>query len=181
MLFEKNRSQSVVRARKRGFPLAIILLLFVSLSSCGYRLAGSKHLPFDSVTIQPVVNATFEPLLEDRLHRNLSRAFIRQGLDVLVSGGGMTVEATITDFELRAIGAVDERVKEEMILMTVDIRMIENGHVTDIRGMSSPITVSFQSEGSVSEAVSRKESAIEKVCAEIATEFVSRVIIGYAK
>jgi outer membrane lipopolysaccharide assembly protein LptE/RlpB len=159
----------------------VLLLMLLSLSSCGYHLVGSRYLPFDSVTIKPVVNKTFEPLLEERLHRNLSREFILQGIDTLLEGGDMTVEATIMEFELRAIGAVEKRVKEEMIVMKVDMRITESGRVTNFKGMRSPITVTFQSEGSVSEAVARKEKAIEKVCAEIAKEFVSKIAIRYAK
>jgi outer membrane lipopolysaccharide assembly protein LptE/RlpB len=162
-------------------PAFILLFFLLSLSSCGYHLVGSRYLPFDSVTLKPVINETFEPLLEERLHRSLSREFILQGIEILLEGGDMTVEVTITEFELRAIGAVEKRVKEEMILMNVDIRITESGRVTDFKGMSSPITVTFQSEGSVSEAVARKENAIDKVCAEIAKEFVGQIVTRYAE
>ena len=62
----------------------IIITLLMSwgtfLYSCGYRFVGSSPLPFDSITIDPVVNKTYEPRLEEIMHRALSDQFIAQGI-----------------------------------------------------------------------------------------------------
>lgn len=159
----------------------LILASLLLISSCGYHMVGSRSLPFDSITIKPVQNRTYEPGLEERLHYALSKEFIAQGIKVLAAGGDLDLEATITSFHLRTIAAVDERVKEQAIVMMADIRVIDDGRVTEFKRMGSPIKITFQSTGTVSETVAEKERAIEKACTEIAKEIVGRIIVKYAK
>lgn len=160
----------------------IILLLAFLLVSCGYRIIGSRSLPFQSITITPVKNQTYEPGLEERLHSALSGEFINQGIGVNTAGGDVVLDSTITIFQLGAIGAVDERVKEQDLLMRVDIKITDKeGKVMEFKDASSPIKITFQTTGSVIESVSHKERATDKACKEIAKEIVSRIILNYAK
>lgn len=160
----------------------ILLLLFCFLFvSCGYRFIGSGSLPFDSVTIKPVKNNTYEPKLEERMHMALSNEFINQGMEVKAVSSAAVLETTITTFALGAVAAVDETVKEQEIIMHVDITLISNGKITGFNSMVSPIKITFQSTGTVSESVARKEAAADKACREIAKEIVSKIIIEYAK
>ena len=185
MLFNKPDILRGVKSSNGSKFHSIIYLffaiLFFVLYSCGYSIIGSKHLPFDSVTIKPVVNNTYEPLLEESLHNALSREFIVQGIDLVTADGDIDIEPVIVNYELSAIGAVDEIVKEQMIVMSVDFRIIDDGKVTEFRGVVSPIRITFQSEGSVAEAVANKERAIDKTSAEIAKEVVSRIVLKYVK
>lgn len=165
-----------------------LLACFVLLLSCGYHIVGSRPLPFHSVTIEPVRNKTYEPRLEERMHRALSSEFISQGIEVRTgnghgaeAGGGAVIETTVTKFALGAIGAVDEFVKEQEILMLVNVKAAINGQVTEFKSMESPIKITFQSTGPVSESVARKERATDKACREIAREIVSKLIIIHAK
>jgi hypothetical protein len=161
----------------------IYVSFFVCLlvSSCGYSIIGSSVLPFNSITIKNVRNNTYEPGLEERLHRALATEFLNQGIQVRVRGGTVVMEAAVTNFQLGAIAAVDEIVKEQEITMHVDVRVTDNGAVTQFTSMQSPIKITFQSTGTVSESVAQKEVATDKACREIATEIVSRIIIKYAK
>ena len=159
--------------------LCIIFSLFVS--SCGYHIIGSRSLPFRSITIKPVQNKTYEPGLEERLHNALSNEFINQGIGVNMSGGDVVLETIITIFQLGAIGAVDETVKEQELLMRADIKITDNDRVIEFKNTASPIKITFQSTGTVSESVSERERATDKACKEIATEIVSRIILNYAK
>jgi hypothetical protein len=161
--------------------LAVFVFCLTLLFSCGYRIVGSKYLPFDSVTIRPVKNRTYEPRLEERLHNALSKEFVLQNIKIAPADGDIDLETVIKTFELVTIAAVDEKVKEQAIVMHVDVRIIDNGKVTEFRSMKSPIKITFQATGTVSEAVAQKEGAIDKTCAEIAKEIVSKVIIKYAK
>lgn len=167
------------------------ILLFIScflFVSCGYRFIGSGSLPFDSVTITPVRNNTYEPKLEDRMHMALSNEFINQGMEVKAAGrhnsipsSDTVLETTIKTFALGAVAAVDETVKEQEIIMHVDIKLISNGKITEFNSMVSPIKITFQSTGTISESVALKEAAADKACREIAKEIVSKIIIEYAK
>jgi hypothetical protein len=151
------------------------------LSSCGYKIIGSRFLSFDSVTIKSVQNNTYEPRLEERLHNALSSEFISQGIEVKASDADIDLEATITAFELGAIGAVDDTIKEQEIIMLVDIKVIDEDMVTEFKAMRSPIKITFQTTGTVSQSVSHKERATDKACVEIAKEIASRIILSYAK
>ena len=170
---------------RTSFALLVSLFLLVS---CGYHIVGSRPLPFQSVTIEPVRNKTYEPRLEERMHLALSNEFINQGIDVKTGDGrgapvegSAVIETTVTKFALGAIGAVDEFVKEQEILMLVNVKASINGQVTEFKSMESPIQVTFQSTGSVSDSVARKERATDKACREIAREIVSKLIILHAK
>ena len=163
------------------FLRGIIVVLVLFLSSCGYRFVGSTLLAFDSINIKHVENKTYEPRLEDRLHLALSKEFINLGIAVNAGDSEVALEATVTDFELGAIGAVDEVVKEQELIMTADIRILNNENVTEFKGMQSPIKITFQTTGTVSEAAARKDAAIDKACSEIAKEIVGRIILFYAK
>lgn len=173
-----NQKSKIKHFLRLALP-ALILLLF--LSSCGYRIIGSKFLTFDSITLKQVKNMTYEPGLEERMHNALASEFINQGIEVKAAGGDVTLETAITTFALGAIGAVDETIKEQEVIMHVDIRITDNGNFTEFKAMQSPIKITFQSTGTVSEAVAYKESATDKACREIAKEIVGRIIMKYAK
>lgn len=161
---------------------AFYLLLFsLFVASCGYHVIGSRSLPFQSITIRPVQNKTYEPGLEERLHSALSSEFINQGIGVNTSGSDVVLETTITIFQLGAIGVVDETVKEQELLMRADIKLVDHGEVMEFINATSPIKITFQSTGTVSESAVQKESATDKACKEIAKEIVSKIILNYAK
>ncbi len=163
------------------FLKGMIVVLVLFLSSCGYRFVGSTLLDFDSIKITHVENKTYEPRLEDKLHLALSKEFINQGISVNSADSEVTLEATITDFELGAVGAVDDIVKEQELIMEADIRILDKGNVTELNSIQSPIKITFQASGTVTDAVVEKEAAIDKACSEIAKEIVGRIILFYAK
>ncbi len=166
---------------KNSICYAAALLLLLAVSSCGYRIVGSTQLPFKSIAIKQVLNKTYEPRLEERLHNALSSEFINQGIEVTAGSGDVELQATVTTFLLGAIAAIDEVVKEQQITMQVNIKLVENGKTMEFNSMASPIKITFQSTGTVSASVAEKERATDKACREIAKELVSRIIIRYAK
>ncbi len=174
----RNVKERFERVIQYTFVLALLVMF---MSSCGYRIVGSGVLPFNSITIKPVRNNTYEPGLEEKMHIALAGEFINQGIEVKTAGGDFDMEATITTFALGAIGAVDEAVKEQQIIMHVDLKLTGNGKITEYWQISSPIKITFQSTGTVSESVARKETAADKACREIAQEIVSRIIIDHAQ
>jgi len=167
--------------RKNTVCAGVVLMIALVVSSCGYRLVGSKPLPFPSIAINHVQNDTYEPRLEERLHNALSTEFINQGIEVRAGSADAELQATVNTFLLGAIAAIDEIVKEQEITMEVNIKFIENGRVLEFKSMVSPIRITFQAAGSVSNSVAEKERATDKACREIAKEIVSRIIIQYAK
>lgn len=124
---------------------------------------------------------TYEPRLEERLHRALSREFIAQGIKVRHIGGDITLESTITAFKLSPIASVEDRVQEQEVVFTVDIKVIDDGNIIEFVSMQSPIRITFQASGSVTDSVILKERSIDKASSEIAREIISRIIIRYAE
>lgn len=174
--------------------LLFCLLFFTAcflFSSCGYHIIGSKYLPFDSIAIRPVQNMTYEPKLKEKLHNALSREFITQGLNIVpadrpdtfgrVPDNSIVLEARITTFELKTIAAVDEQVKEQEIIMLVDVTIIDKNTLREFKAVKSPLQITYQATGTVSEANVRKDMAIDKACTEIAKEIADKITIKYVK
>ena len=176
-----------LKLKVQSFKILLYLLLFTihcslfTVSGCGYQLIGSRTMPFGSVTIHPVMNKTYEPRLEDRLHSAFSMEFIAQGINVKHSGGDIGLETAVTAFELSAFAAIGDKVQEQEITMKVDIKITEKGKITELKSIQSPIKITFQSAGTLTNTGVEKEKAIEKACTEIAREIISKIIIMYAK
>jgi hypothetical protein len=94
--------------------------------------------------------------------------------------GDINIETTITFFELGSIAVVNENVQEQTITMRVDVKIIDKERVIEFNSMESPIRITFQSTGTVSNSVMQKERAIDKACREIASEIVGKMILRYA-
>jgi hypothetical protein len=133
------------------------------------------------VTIKQVVNKTYEPGLEERFHDALSREFIAQGIKVTSEGGDVVVDSVITTFELGALAYIDEKLQEQSIILKADVRITDNEKFMEFRSMQSPIKITFQTTGTVTESIIEKEKATDKACREIAREMISKIIIRYAK
>ena len=154
-------------------------------------MIGSRLLPFNSITIKQVQNKTYEPRLEEKLHNALSREFITQGINIVpadrpdtlgrVPDSGIVLETRITTFELRTIAAVDEQVKEQEIIMLVDVTIIDKNTMSEFKAVKSPLQITYQATGTVSEADARKDIAIDKACTEIAREIADKITIKYVK
>lgn len=176
-----NKALKLGRWSHITFYFLFLTSYFLLLTSCGYQLIGSKSMPFNSATIKPVKNKTYEPHLEEKLHNAISTEFVVQGINVMTSGGDIELEATVTTFELSTIASIEEKVQEQAVTMRVDIRITDKGKITEFTSIESPIRITFQSTGSVIDAVVQKEKAINKACTEIAREIISKIIIMYAK
>jgi outer membrane lipopolysaccharide assembly protein LptE/RlpB len=176
-----NRKTLMTPSLKYYHYFLFLIAVSLVISSCGYDLIGSKPLPFKSVAIKPVINKTYEPGLEERLHNALSREFIAQGIKVKAVNGDIDLTATITDFELGALAYTDEIVQEQDITLKVDVIILDKNQVMEFRSMQSPIRITYRSTGTVNESVVQKEKAIDKSCSEIAREIISKIIIKYAE
>ncbi len=181
----KMRNKNVTKEnRKYGrstFNFLLLTSLFMLVSSCGYHMVGSRFLPFDSINIRHIDNRTYEPRLEEKLHNALSAEFISQGIKAEGPSADITLEASITRFELGAIGAVDESVREQEIIMLVDIKVIDKDDVIEFKSMGSPILITFQTTGTVPQTVDLRDRATIKASREIARDIVGRIIMNYAK
>jgi len=170
------------------FQRSLLLFLFyfslLTLHGCGYHIVGSTSLPFDKITILPVQNRTYEPNLEDLLHQALSTEFTSQGINVNPSGvshSGVTLEAIIRSFSVNTIASSNEKVKEQSVTMEVDFRLRDGRRIMEFNSVRSPINITFQTAGSVTESVIEKQKALERITKEVARELISRIMLRYAE
>jgi len=173
----------IMNAKKsiQNSMLILLVVMGIIVSSCGYRVIGSKFLPFDSITIQPVRNSTYEPLLEESLHFALSSEFISQGIEVLPAGGDAELKVNVTEFKLNAIGVVDENVQEQGMDILLDAELKNEKETVKFMSVTSPISITFQVSGTVGDSIVNKERAIDRAAREIAKEIVSRIMTRYAE
>ena len=182
----KNLKLKVKSFGKLKYLLLYLLFLtshfsLLTFGGCGYHMVGSKPLPFDSIEIKHVNNKTYEPRLEERLHTALSEEFLTQGIKVVSANGDVSIETTITAFELSSIATIDEKVQEQAIIMRVDVKITDKLRVIEFSSMESPIRITFPSYGTVSDSVVQKDRAVNKACSEIAREIIGKMIIRYVE
>jgi hypothetical protein len=170
----------------------------VVLYSCGYRFIGSSTIPFNSITIDPIVNKTYEPRLEEILHRALSDEFIAQGIQVMAQGGDYRLKSTITEYRVAPVAEFDKSVKEHRITMLVDFVLSKGEKIIEFKRVSSPYKFTFQTTDVTSDVnvkqlnndelerieirdtVIRKEIDTIRVSREIALELIVRIIAQYS-
>jgi hypothetical protein len=145
-------------------------------------LAGSGQLPFNSATIEAVDNRTYEPRLEERLHRALSEEFLAQGIRVMsTKGGDLELKPTVTYFLMTPIAEVGGKVQEYAIVMRVSVRLKVREEIIELKDVESPVRITHKAGGSVRDAVMEKEKATDRACREIAREIINKLFIRYAK
>jgi len=161
---------------------ALILLLFTfhfslfTLYGCGYTIHGKASLPFDSIQIGKIENKTYEPKLQDKLHRALTEEFLKQGITVHPDAG-YTLSGTIHQFQLNVLSTKADIAADYEAVIKADFRLVEpSGKVKDFKNIGSPFIVSFSSSGKLSDVIASKELASEKAIRDMAMEIVAVII-----
>jgi outer membrane lipopolysaccharide assembly protein LptE/RlpB len=160
-----------------------VIVLFGLLASCGYQFVGSAPLPFESITIDPVVNKTYEPRLEEVLHRALSEAFIEQGIQVVDEGGDYNLHSVIKEFrtisesEFRSDEIERGVVVEQRVTMFVNFILTGDGTRERYSRMENPYKFTHDASGSVQSTITQREADIRRVCREIALDLITRITL----
>lgn len=188
---EKKRNSGYVFSVKL---ILLVLSYLVLFYSCGYRFVGSSTMPFNSITIDPVVNKTYEPRLEEILHHALSDEFIAQGIQVMAYGGDYRLQSTITNYQVSPVAEFDKSVKEQRITMWVDFTLSNAEVVNKFKNIKSPYQFTSQTTNvardtnpktlnddererrEVQDTAIRKEIDTIRVSREIARELIVRII-----
>ena len=156
--------------RKKYFPLLILLLSFLFISGCGYRMRGTQQLRGDlqTVAILPFINKTFESRLENDLFNALVDEFARsKNLKVVAAqDADLLVNGTITAVESHSISySPDDKTYEYRVSMAVDVEVTEARskqvfwrrsamrEVEEYKATDEPFTIDR-----------RKQAALKRVC-----------------
>lgn len=161
----------------KGLRMAMAAAAVVGITAgCGYRIHGRQSLPFTEVRVAVVGNTTYEPKLQDRLHRALTVEFLRQGVHV-GSTAENTLSCTVNRFDITALSEKSGFVTEYRILVDAVCRLTDaSGKVTGTAAVTSPFIVSFAAAEEFGRLIAGKEAAEERAAADLATEIVGHFI-----
>ena len=160
--------------RKKYFPFLILLLSFLFISGCGYRMRGTQQLRGDlqTVAILPFTNQTFESRLENDLFNALVDEFARsKNLKVVAAkDADLLVNGTIIAVESYSISySPDDKTYEYRVTMTVDAEVVETRtkqvfwrrqamrEVEEYKATDEPFTIDRH-----------KQAALKRVCQVLA-------------
>lgn len=150
-----------------------LLIITFILSSCGYSILKKSDMTLDEIYIAKINNNTFEPKLQDKLHRMLTETFSEYGFEITPASRYM-LEADITKFEIKTISEKDLITTEYLILLHCDFRLIDSqtGSILKVQGISDPFIKFFISKGKLENVLSQKEIATESSMRDISREIV---------
>ncbi|HMK56128.1 MAG TPA: LPS assembly lipoprotein LptE [Dissulfurispiraceae bacterium] len=157
--------------------LIISLLMSLLVSGCGYTLQGRSELPFDTVSIGAIQNATVEPKLQDRMSRLLAESLMEYGFDVR-QAAAYRIEVTIVKFDLVPVSEKSLTAIEYQITVVGDFRVVDvrTQQTQPLLGVASPFITYFRSSGSLVSVLAQKEAATESALRDLSQELVRRII-----
>ena len=163
--------------------LFLALVLFATLSSCGYRLLDREApLEFSSIHVSAVRNSTSEPNLEDYLHQGLVEELLLDRRVSVVDGeaADVVLETTIVSFHLQATVVTDNYASTYDIRMEADFRLVDRRSGKVIRTMdhiSAPIKTSFDVTKKSFDALASQEKAEKDACRSLARQVINRALL----
>ena len=150
------------------------MLLF--LTSCGYSIRSASSLPFHDISIVSISNATFEPNIEDILHRKLADEFIKQGIAVW-NTSDYEMSGVIQQFTLKVVSEKNDFSSEYEVIIRGSFTISgPDGFRREFSSMQSPFIESFVAERGVNVIIALKEIATEQALESLARRLVSEVI-----
>lgn len=154
---------------------AIICLL---VASCGYTVQGwsvpasqGALLEVRSVSIDQIINRTYEPGIDDRMRDILTQELIKRGFKVDRSSG-YKIYGSINTFELRTLSEKAGVAVEYEVVVNGDFKLRSpSGMVRDLRS-GGPFIVSFLSADRLQDVMALREKAIEKALRDLSQELI---------
>jgi outer membrane lipopolysaccharide assembly protein LptE/RlpB len=168
-----------VRRRAAG-SLALALGALLVLAGCGYSLRGTLPPHIKTVSVPIFVNRTQEPAVEGFITRAVVEAFSTNGrLRIAPSGQADAIlDGEIIGYEVIAI-AFDQaaNIRQYRLVVTLNLRMRD---VRENRVLFQQTGVHEQADfrvlGTVSQTISREETALREAATQIAQAVVSLAV-----
>ena len=166
----------------KNLTIAIVLMLLLLLSGCGYHLPGrGTGLPDDvqNVVINPFVNKTTEPFIETQLTNEVRDQFARRRtLDVVanVDQADVVLHGTIVGYRANSIAYdTNDDITEYRLTITVEAKLARvNGEDVLWQGTVSWSDEFFASDDRAQQDY-RESQAQEQVTRRLAQEVYNRI------
>lgn len=161
---------------KRLSIICTVVFCVLYLSGCGYRVQRRASLPFTEIKIGLIENRTFEPKLQDKLHRALTEEFLKQGL-IVSPAAERTLTGVINTFQMNSISEKNGITIEYNVVVNADFTIVDGeGKVTEKKSISSPFIVSFTGSQDMGSLIASREAAEEKAARDIALEVAGALL-----
>ena len=163
--------------------LAAVLVLAALLSGCGYTVQGTLPSHINTIAVPIFANRTAEPAIEGFITRAVVEAFATNGRLKVV--GRDTADA-ILDGEIVGYNVVsiafdrDSNVRQYRLVVRVNLRMrdVRRNAVlfeqNDVREQAD-----FRVQGTVSQTISREETALRAAAVDIGRSIVSLAVTRF--
>jgi hypothetical protein len=186
-----RKKASIVLAREAGDrPSALItVLLFLLLSSCGYRFTPvGGVVPEDSRTIAILsfVNSTNEPYVDVEVTKAVVDEFLTDGRLKVVSSeaADLVLKGSVTKFDLTPSGyTTDNYVQSYTVSIGVNVTVEDvktHKIIWQEKGLSSVFVSSYQvTLGDITVTKIAKETALKRASRDVASTLRSRLLEGF--
>jgi hypothetical protein len=168
-------------------PIAAVLIA-LSTSACGYRLVGSAGASFlpdhiRSIVVQPFVNRTTRPEIEQRVTEEVAREFSKRGRYRVVtdtSGADAVLEGAITSYRTSPVQfGQDARATRVEAIVTLQATLRERATDTVLWSQSG---LTFREQYDVSEAtivLDVESVALDEIARGAAGALVTAMLEGF--
>jgi hypothetical protein len=151
-------------------------VFIVILSNCGYSINKQTSLPFTEIHIGLIENKTFEPKLQDLLHRALTEEFLRQGISINPNAKHK-LTGVINTFNIASFSEKDEITIEYRVFLNADFKLYdEKNDIREIKNISSPFIISFTGSEDFSLLLTNRTAAEEEALRDVAMQIAGYLI-----
>lgn len=162
--------------KRAPFPCAAFFLAVIVISGCGYQIQKKSSLPFSEIKVGLIENRTLEPKLQDRLHRAITREFLKQGVGV-TPAAKLNLTGVVKNFQMISLSEKAGVSVEYRIVVEADFRLLdEAGKVITQKNISSPFIISFPASEDMGNIIAFREVAEERAAEDIAMELAGALI-----
>lgn len=164
----------------------IFILLFFSLSGCGYHLAGTvSSLPPDvkKIAIPQFSNKTLRPDIENQFTNALLDEFAK-GKKVEVVGEGeadAVVKGTITAFETTPISyAGKDVIQEYRVTVRLEVSLVKKADEAVIwKDKNMAYFADYKNDPDVAISEANRDAATRKIAVDLARQMYSNILEGF--
>jgi outer membrane lipopolysaccharide assembly protein LptE/RlpB len=162
---------------------ALLLLAALLAGGCGYTVRGTLPSHINTVAVPIFRNRTSEPAIEGFITRAVVEAFSTNGRLKVVSSGqaDAVLDGEITSYSVSSIAFdKDSNVRQYRLVVTLNLKMRDvrrGGLLFQQNGVTEQ--ADFRVQDTVSQTISREETALRAAAVDIGRSIVSLAITRF--
>ncbi len=145
------------------------------LSGCGYSIYRQSELPFTDIQISTIENKTYEPKLQDKLHKALTEEFIRNGIKVSPVAD-TKLSARVHTFNMDILSEKEGITIGYRVVISADFTVEDKNGRKEFKNIDSPFIVSLTASEALNTLLATKELIEEKALRDVAMRIAGALI-----